>query len=83
MIPFKDAIRTRKFVLTADLALSRATGARQVEEQARVLGPVVDGIQVPDSHDGRLQMSPQQRPFCCWGRAWIPSCMSPGAIATA
>jgi methylenetetrahydrofolate reductase (NADPH) len=59
VIPFKDAIRTQKFVLTADLALSRATGAAQVREQARVLGPVVDAMQVPDSHDGRLQMSPQ------------------------
>ncbi len=59
MTPFRDAIRTQKFVLTADLALSRATDAEQVREQARVLGPVVDAIQVPDSHDGRLQMSTQ------------------------
>jgi methylenetetrahydrofolate reductase (NADPH) len=57
--PFRDAIRTQKFVITADLALGRATDAAQVKEQARVLGPVVDAIQVPDSHDGRLQMSAQ------------------------
>jgi 5,10-methylenetetrahydrofolate reductase len=55
----RDTIRTEKFVITADLALGRATDAAQVKEQARVLGPVVDAIQVPDSHDGRLQMSAQ------------------------
>jgi len=54
---FKDAIRTRKFVLSADLALSRATDAEQVKAQARLLGPVFDAVQVPDSHDGRMQMS--------------------------
>ena len=59
MIPFRDAIRTQKFLLTADLALGRATGATEVKQQARVLGPVVDGFQEPDSHDGRLQMSAQ------------------------
>jgi len=54
---FREAIRTQKFVLTADLALGRATDAEQVRQQARLLGPVVDAVQVPDSHDGRLQMS--------------------------
>jgi methylenetetrahydrofolate reductase (NADPH) len=54
---FKDAIRTQKFVLSADLALDRATDAGRVTSQARLLGPVFDAIQVPDSHDGRMQMS--------------------------
>jgi len=56
---FRDAIRTRKFTLSADLCLDRGSDAARVTEQARLLGPVVDAIQVPDSHDGRLQMSGQ------------------------
>jgi methylenetetrahydrofolate reductase (NADPH) len=54
---FRDAIRTQKFVLSADLALNRATDAARVISQARLLAPVFDAIQVPDSHDGRMQMS--------------------------
>jgi len=59
LLTFRDAIRTQRFTLTADLKLDRATDAPAVAMQARVLAPVVDAIQVPDSHDGRLQMSPQ------------------------
>jgi methylenetetrahydrofolate reductase (NADPH) len=54
---FRDAIRTRPFTVTADLALDRATDAAAVRRQARLLAPLVDAIQVPDAHDGRLQMS--------------------------
>jgi methylenetetrahydrofolate reductase (NADPH) len=53
----RDAIGRRPFVVTADLALDRGTGAASVRDQARMLGPLVDAMQVPDSHDGRLQMS--------------------------
>jgi methylenetetrahydrofolate reductase (NADPH) len=53
---FQEAIRNRPFTLTADLALDRMTDAASVREQARLLGPLVDAIQVPDAHDGRLQM---------------------------
>jgi methylenetetrahydrofolate reductase (NADPH) len=70
--PFRDAIRTQKFVITADLALGRATDAAQVKEQARVLGPVVDAIQVPDSHDGRLQMSAQAAAVLLLGQGVDP-----------
>jgi 5,10-methylenetetrahydrofolate reductase len=59
MIPFKDAIRSLPFTISADLALGRATDAAAIGAQARVLAPVVDAIQVPDSHDGRLQLSGQ------------------------
>ncbi|HLF32307.1 MAG TPA: methylenetetrahydrofolate reductase [Xanthomonadales bacterium] len=59
MKQFRDAIRTQPFTLTADLTLGRGTDAAQVKEQARLLGSVFDAIQVPDSHDGRLQMSGQ------------------------
>jgi 5,10-methylenetetrahydrofolate reductase len=56
---FRDAIRTQPFTLTADLALGRGTDAAEVIRQARLLQPVFDAVQVPDSHDGRLQMSGQ------------------------
>ena len=54
---FQEAIRNRPFTVTADLALDRATDAVGIGRQARLLGPLVDAIQVPDAHDGRLQMS--------------------------
>lgn len=57
MRTFRDAIRTRPFTVTADLALDRTTDAAAVQRQARLLAPLVDAIQVPDAHDGRLQMS--------------------------
>ncbi len=56
---FRDSIRTRPFTVTADLALDRGTDAAGVRRQARLLGPLVDAMQVPDAHDGRLQMSGQ------------------------
>jgi len=54
---FRDAIRNRPFTVTADLALDRTTDAAQIRRQALLLGPLVDALQVPDAHDGRLQMS--------------------------
>lgn len=49
----------RPFSVTADLVLDRGTDAASVRRQARLLGPMVDAVQVPDAHDGRLQMSGQ------------------------
>lgn len=57
MKTFRDAVRTRPFTVTADLALDRTTDAAAVRRQARLLRPYVDAVQVPDAHDGRLQMS--------------------------
>ena len=57
MKAFRDAVRTRPFTVTADLALDRTTDAAALRRQARLLGPYVDALQVPDAHDGRLQMS--------------------------
>jgi methylenetetrahydrofolate reductase (NADPH) len=54
---FRDAIRNRPFTVTADLALDRTTDTAGIRGQARLLAPLVDAIQVPDAHDGRLQMS--------------------------
>ncbi|MDT8321232.1 MAG: methylenetetrahydrofolate reductase [Xanthomonadales bacterium] len=45
--------------MTADLILDRQSDAADVRRQVRLLAPVVDAIQVPDAHDGRLQMSGQ------------------------
>ena len=59
MILFRDAIRTQKFVLSADLALDRSSDAARVNAQARVLASVFDAVQVPDCPGGRLQMSAQ------------------------
>jgi len=59
LIRFKDTLRQNPFTLTADLALGRGMDADGVRTQARLLGPVFDALQVPDSHDGRLQMSGQ------------------------
>jgi methylenetetrahydrofolate reductase (NADPH) len=54
---FRDALRTRPFTVTADLALDRTVDAAGVRRQARMLASLTDAIQVPDAHDGRLQMS--------------------------
>jgi methylenetetrahydrofolate reductase (NADPH) len=54
---FQKAIHKQPFTVTADLALDRSTDAAGICLQARLLGPLVDAIQVPDAHDGRLQMS--------------------------
>ncbi len=54
---FRNAFSTQAFVVTADLALGRATTADDVRRQARLFKPRVSALQVPDAHDGRLQMS--------------------------
>ena len=59
MKTFREALRSRPFTVTADLALDRGTDAEAVRGQARMLGPLVDAMQVPDAHDGRVQMSGQ------------------------
>jgi methylenetetrahydrofolate reductase (NADPH) len=59
LIQFRDAIRSQKFTLSADLALDRGIDSAGLIAQAQVLARAVDAIQVPDSHDGRLQMSGQ------------------------
>jgi methylenetetrahydrofolate reductase (NADPH) len=56
---FRDALRTKPFTVTADLALDRASDAAAVRRQAGLLAPLVDALQVPDAHDGRMQMSGQ------------------------
>jgi len=69
---FRDAIRTQTFSLSADLALDRGVDAAGLIAQAKVLAPVVDAIQVPDSHDGRLQMSGQAAAALLLGQGLDP-----------
>ena len=57
MKTFKRALQNNAFIVTADLSVDRRTGAEQILSQARLLSPSVDALQVPDSHDGRLQVS--------------------------
>lgn len=58
MRPFGATLQQRDFVLTAELGLSREAGETAILEQAEVLGASVDAIQVPDSPNGRVQMTP-------------------------
>jgi methylenetetrahydrofolate reductase (NADPH) len=58
MKTFREAIQKQDFVVTAELNLTRESDARAVVEQATVLGAQVDAIQVPDSPDARVQMTP-------------------------
>jgi len=54
---FRNAITRQSFVVTADLALGRASTAENLRQQVKLLKPHVAAMQVADAHDGRLQMS--------------------------
>jgi methylenetetrahydrofolate reductase (NADPH) len=54
---FKEKMAGSELAITAELKLSPGSGRDAVVEQARMLGPVVDGIVVPDSPDARVQIS--------------------------
>jgi methylenetetrahydrofolate reductase (NADPH) len=58
MKTFRDAIRTQDFVLTAELSLTPDSDAASIIEQARILGPYVDAIQVTENQYGAIHMSP-------------------------
>jgi methylenetetrahydrofolate reductase (NADPH) len=58
MKTFRDAIRTQDFVLTAELSLTPDSDSPSIIEQARILGPYVDAIQVTENQYGALHMSP-------------------------
>ena len=58
MKTFREAIQKQDFVVTAELNLSRDSDTAAVIEQATILGAHVDAIQVPDSPDARVQMTP-------------------------
>jgi methylenetetrahydrofolate reductase (NADPH) len=58
MRTFREALQDRDFVLTAELNLARDSDAAVVVEQANILSAHTDAIQVPDSPDARVQMTP-------------------------
>ena len=58
MKTFRDAIRTKDFVLTADLSLVPDSNAASVIEQARILAPHVDAVQVTENQYGTIHLSP-------------------------
>lgn len=55
---FQEAVRTRDFTVSAQLKLSLETDRKSVVQQAKILGPVVDAVQVTDNPNGSVHMSP-------------------------
>ena len=58
METFREAIQKRDFVLTAELNLTRESGSTSIVDQATVLATHTDAVQVPDSPNARVQMTP-------------------------
>lgn len=58
MKTFRDDIRKKDFVLTAELSLTPDSNAESIIDQARVLGPHIDAIQVTENQYGAIHMSP-------------------------
>jgi methylenetetrahydrofolate reductase (NADPH) len=58
MKTFGEIIQVRDFVLSAEMKLARDSDTAAVVGQANILGAHVDAIQVPDSPDARVQMTP-------------------------
>ena len=57
MTAFRNAIRTKDFVVTAECFLKPETDANALQIQAEVLRDAVDGVIVTDNQHGRLHMS--------------------------
>ena len=58
MKTFREAIQLRDFVISAELNLFRETDKAAVVEQATILAAHTDAIQLPDSPNARVQMTP-------------------------
>ena len=58
MKTFHEASRVQDFTVSAQLQLTHATDRETVLQQAEILGPVVDAIQVTDNPNGSVHMSP-------------------------
>ena len=58
MTTFKDAARSKDFVISAEVFLNPASGADTIALQTERLRPYVDGILLTDNQDGRLHLSP-------------------------
>ncbi|MDH5622644.1 MAG: methylenetetrahydrofolate reductase, partial [Gammaproteobacteria bacterium] len=55
---FRNAVRNKEFVLSAELFLHPETTAAMIAEQTRLLSGYVDGMLVTDNLGGKLHMSP-------------------------
>ncbi len=58
MKTFQEAVRTRDFTLSAELKLDARSTAVSIVDQARILAPSVDAIQITDNPGGRVHLSP-------------------------
>ncbi len=54
---FKDALRTKEFVLTAHVNLAKAPDVASVIRQGEILRPAVDAVQLTDNPSAQVQMS--------------------------
>ena len=54
---FKDALRTKEFVVTANVNLPRVPDAEALIRQGEILRPVVDAVQLTDNPSGKVHMS--------------------------
>lgn len=57
MKTFREAARNHDFTVSANLELTQKTNRESIVAQAKILGPVVDAIQVTDSPNGAIHMS--------------------------
>lgn len=58
MKTFKESIRTQDFTVSAELRLDARSSRESIREQAHVLAPAVDAVQVTDNPGGRVHLSP-------------------------
>jgi methylenetetrahydrofolate reductase (NADPH) len=58
MKTFREALQKQDFILTAELSLARDSGSASIVDQATVLAVHTDAVQVPDSPNARVQMTP-------------------------
>lgn len=58
MTTFRDAVRSKDFVISAEVFLRPETSAAMIAEQVRTLQPHVDGVLVTDNQYGQLHLSP-------------------------
>lgn len=58
MHTFRDAVRSKDFVVTAQLALDPASTASDVRESVHALRGIVDALQISDIRDARPHIAP-------------------------
>ena len=54
---FKEALKTKDFVLTAHVNLAEAPDAESLIRQGEILRPAVDAVQLTDNSNAQMQMS--------------------------